>query len=243
MSQSIDELLSHGLECLRLLGIEKNKLAGIRFRGCRQLCSTAHESFYLYFNDLKMNLTEPKNTMITVSLEIAVELLREIQQFICECSSDEGISILKFSKKTGHRVIQLAEFNYHLKEVLKKLGLQVRIDPEEKWEPEEVTEYVAMIVVEILQDHRDESRENQLQFLKVLKQLLADTIKGIPSATLNSLVDSVTNCRDGVCLDSIYVYDPFPKLYHDKGHILGRGAFATTVRVRSTQDNKLYAMK
>jgi serine/threonine protein kinase len=249
MSKSVDKLLVDGLEYLHFLELEKNKLKASISRGPRQLCATAHESFYFYFNELQVDKIKLREIVtsfpgFSVSLEVAVELLGEIKKFVAVYSGQtQGASTLKLASKAGHRVGALAEFNHRLKDALKVLGLQVKIDPEEKWGFEEVTEYVAVMVEDMLKDHRDESKETQAQLLDLLKQYLAETVKGVSSTTVNSLVESVTNSRDGVSLESIYVYDPMPKHYRDKGHILGRGAFATTVRVKSTQDNQFYAMK
>ena len=85
--------------------------------------------------------------------------------------------------------------------------------------------------------------EEQLKrYNERLKTIQGDLDTALQIST-SSEVSEIKNVVLGNAMELIYQYEPKPTHFDDERCLLGQGAFAKTFRVKSTQDNQLYAMK
>jgi hypothetical protein len=243
--QSQRLLISDATAYLRSLETAQENLQGLNSRGARQLCELFGKYFTPFFNELESDpeiLQGKRSTFagFETGLKSAVELLGDLNRFVSQFLKEERSTSPSLDRQFRTNARNFAEFNQRIHDSIKVLLPDVEIDPEEK-RLAEMEEHITILLEDLFKDSKADSQRNHTDVMSAL-QTLTSVVNGLP-ANMNLLVESITNSRQGVSLESIYVYEPKPLDFDDDEHILGRGSFATTFRVKSTQDGQLFAMK
>jgi elongation factor 1-alpha len=191
-----------------------------------------------------------------ITLKSLVEFLEQtsvlISQYLTNGSSSRFVQeIVTNLSFRNNKAEEFAMMNKKINEYINLFLPEVEMNDEIK-RLEELAEYQTIMLEDICQVMTSNSTTSQT-ILNTLKsevnhqtdtiQVLVEHMKGLSEDQKLILQSLVNRNVQGISLESIYRYEPYPIDIHDDEHILGRGAFAITLRVKSTQDQQLYAMK
>ena len=235
-------------------------------RCMRQLCTSIEvfHPFILELQEQQQDGTFNKRRQTFAGLDKQLQtletLVQEIQSFLSQQQSiDERQFIQQIAKDDSFRTMkakQFASFNQRIHSCIEILLPDTVIDPELR--RMEVIEEHLTIMLEDLVHRLQDNHEMSTTLLQDLQgkqstmingvEGLTELIKGLTvnqklmiEAMMSSSTTTVT--KKSVSLEDIYQFEPIPINFRDKRCILGRGAFATTYRVKSIHDGELYAMK
>ena len=249
------------LEHLRSLQDIKERLqTGSNIRGPQILCDRIEIFQPFLIDESALHERKKQFSGFVRSLQSLAKLLEEIHVFVLQYLEDTT-STWKFSREIATndslrtmKARELATFNQRIREMTTLLLPAIEIDAE-TIRLESFEEHLTIMLEDLVKEMKQESNKSQ-SLVRDLKstttkdhievmggiQSLTELITGL-SVHQQMLVESMSHQRQGVSLESIYIYDPMPQHFDDDEHILGRGAFATTFRVKCTQDQQQYAMK
>jgi tRNA A-37 threonylcarbamoyl transferase component Bud32 len=244
---------------LHSLHSTKERLKGNNLRGPRQLCEAALKYFHPIFLELNSiddnELADKTNRFggFVQAFQTAINLLGELCEFITKSIEESQLTNNNTAaRQFGERARIYATFNQRIYESISILIPEIEIDTDAR-RLEEMEEHLAIMLEDFFKEQKEVSKldhldiMNELQSLKTLVQHngFSTPITGTTTnnQNVNLLVESVTYNRQGISLEQIYLYEPMPQHFDDDEHILGKGNFATTFRVKSIQDQHYYAMK
>jgi hypothetical protein len=142
MSPNIEQLLGKGIDSIRYLAIVKESLRDTSF--ARQLCDKVETFFTPFFNEL---INTPEKWKANVdsfagfehSLQKAVDLLREIQEFLApfvasnaQFSVEFAQTLLANDSLRNQKILEISTFNQRLHKCVAELLPEVEINAEEK---------------------------------------------------------------------------------------------------------------